>query len=373
MRLHRSIIFIILSFVYFLFVGCSSGGDGATTATTSLDIAGVWTITETDKDAPSCNEVVLETFNLTVTQNGSSVTITDVDGNTFSGTLNGSTLTWSGSFPQDSPISGTAGITTLNSMSATIDASCNSLTGNASWTWTSTEGPAFTCSGTTVFTGARTPASGCGTTTTGSPTGVWEGTFTESGISNDVVGVVQCDQIRLISELTGDASVGTISVSGGSFSATRMTDYTIFGPPNGEFTSLTGTFTAGSVMSGTFDVTDGTSGDFSLTYDPVTDKGSSLTMTAGTWVGTNTLLQFTVDNVGAITGTNGTCSYGGAVSIIDAAVNIYDLSITVSTCPGLDGTYSGYAVISDTIGGTNNTLNIVVHNASLLVVDSFLK
>jgi hypothetical protein len=318
---------------------------------------------------PAPEEVLV----LTVTQDGtsSSIGITDSEGNAFTGTLNDHTLTWSGSYPQDAP-DGTAGTTTLNPMTATIDASCNTLTGNASWTWTATEGEPYSCSGTTTFTGTREPAIGCGTTTTtttGSPTGVWEGTFTESGsgLSTDVAGIVQGDQIRLISEQLGETSAGTISVSGGDFTAS-MTDYDL-GLPNGETTSLTnGTFTAGSVMSGSFNVTDGTSGTFSLTYDPVTDKGSSLAVIAGNWAGA--LLNITILNDGSLTGTSGTCGFQGAVSIIDAAVNIYGLSVTVSTCTGLDGSYNGYAVVSDTLGA-NDTLNVVVlnDNASLMLVD----
>lgn len=373
MRLHRSFAYIILSFIYLLFMGCSSGGDSTPAATTDINIAGVWTIQETDKDAPSCNEVDLDRFDLTVTQNGSSVTITDVDGNSFPGTLNDHTLSWSGSFPQDSPFTLTAGITTISSMTATIDASCNSLTGNASWTWTSTEGPAFTCSGTTTFTGTRDPAIGCGTTTSGTPTGVWEGRFTETGtgLFTDVAGIVQGDQIRLISDSNTEASAGTITVSGGSFTAS-MADYDS-GVANGFTTSLTGTFTAGSAMSGTFDVSDGATGSFSLTYDPVTDKGSSLAATTGTW--TNGGLTLTISSAGAVTGSDiDSCNYIGSIGIIDSAVNIYSASVTVS-CPGGigDGTYNGYAVISDTSGLTNNTLNVVVHNASFLVSGALTK
>ena len=372
MRLHRSLTFIILSFVYFLFVGCSSGGGSSTpAATTDINIEGVWKITETEKISTTCEEIQNETFDLTVTQNGSSVTIRDVDGNTFSGTLNDHTLTWSGSFPQDSPFSNTSGITNLTSMTATIDASCNNLTGNASWTWTATEGTPFSCSGTTTFTGSRTPASGCGTTTTtDSLTGIWEGTFTESGSSFDLAAIVQGNQIRLITQSGNGVSVGTISVSGTSFTAST-TDYEVGGTVVGT-TSFTGTFTAKSAMSGSYTSNDGTTGTFSLTYDTVTDKGSSLSTTAGTWSGDG--LTLTVDNAGLITGFDTSlCSYQGTVSIIDPAVNIYGLSTTVSSCGLADGTYNGYAAVSDTGGLVNNTLNFVVNNASVVVLGELFR
>ena len=151
MRLHKSLTFIILSLVYFLFVGCSSdGGSSTPAASTDINIAGVWTITETSKPSDCSEPAPREIFDLTVTQDGtsSSIGITDPEGNTFTGTLNDHTLTWSGSY--DDPQGGTPGTLTINSMSATIDASCNSLTGNAIWTWSATDGSGYSCTGTTT-------------------------------------------------------------------------------------------------------------------------------------------------------------------------------------------------------------------------------
>jgi hypothetical protein len=167
----KSYLFIFIISLGFLNVSCSSGGgDSTPTATTSIDIAGVWTITETDKSSNCTIPPILKPpTDLTVTQNGSSITIVDDENNTFTGTLNGSNLTWTGSYADDAP-DGTAGIVTLNPMTAVIDASCNSLTGTANWTWTATEGPAYSCTGTTQFTGSRTPASGCGVADPTNPT-----------------------------------------------------------------------------------------------------------------------------------------------------------------------------------------------------------
>ena len=159
----KSYLFIFIIALGFLTVSCGGGGGGSTTPTdtTTNSIEGVWAITETSKDGNCAVPAPKETFDLTVTQNGNSITIVDEDSNSFTGTLSGQNLSWSGSYSDAAP-DGTPGTTTLNSMSAIIDASCNSLSGSANWTWTATDGSGYSCSGTTTFTGSRTPASGCG-------------------------------------------------------------------------------------------------------------------------------------------------------------------------------------------------------------------
>lgn len=378
MRFSDGLKYSAFLFLCTLVVACSSGGDdGGTAASTDINIAGTWTITETSKPSNCELPAPPETLVLQAEQDGtsSSVTIIDEEGNRFAATLNDHTLTWTGTYEQDAP-DGTAGIITLNPMTATIDASCNSLTGTASWTWTATEGEPYSCTGTTNFTGEREPAIGCGTTTpppaTSTPTGIWEGTFTESGsVAVQSVAIIQGDQIRVVSEDAVAGLVGTISVSGTSFTATT-TDYDLFGGPTGITTNLSGTFTAGSAISGTFTSSDGSSGTMSLTYDTVTDKGSSLATIAAFWVSSVTPLQFSIDNTGAITGTDGFCNFGGSVSIIDAAVNIYDMTLIISNCLTSNGTYSGFAAVSDTFG-TNDTLNIIVNDADSMFVDQLFK
>lgn len=144
-------------------VGTGGGGGGGDSGTTPPappigDVAGVWTITETSKTSNNalCQppSSPLEVFNLTVAQNGNSLTVTDAQANVFNGTISGNTVSWTGSYPDGS------GTSTISSLSATIDASCNTLSnGTANWSYTE---PGFSCSGTTTFIGTRSPASGCG-------------------------------------------------------------------------------------------------------------------------------------------------------------------------------------------------------------------
>jgi len=163
MRLTKYISLLFLSSSTVLVAGCSS--DSGSSASTDINIAGLWTITETSKDSNCDDQTPLAVTNLRVEQDGtsSSVAVTDIQWNeTFNGTLNDHTLTWAGSYEETA--NGIDGRTTLNPMTADIADSCNTLTGEAKWTWTAIEGTPYTCSGTTTFTGERDPAIGCGGT-----------------------------------------------------------------------------------------------------------------------------------------------------------------------------------------------------------------
>ena len=198
-------------------------------------------------------------------------------------------------------------------------------------------------------------------------TGVWEGTFTENGVGTfSLTGIIEGNQMRFISTDGGAIYGGTISVSGTSFTATTTNIQiggTVFATAN-----LTGTVTTKSTISGTFTSSTGSTGSFSVSYDPVTEKGSSLATTDGIWtVGSTTAIA--IDSTGALTGSDTTgCVYLGAVSIIDPAVNIYDLSVSVSSCGIYDGTYAGYVVITDNIS-PNDTLVFVANNSNFVFVN----
>jgi fibronectin type 3 domain-containing protein len=166
---------IIFCFLVFILSACdgSSDNDSESTPgpgpsdTTAINIEGTWVIEENSKDSNCPAPTPTQSFSLNVSQNGSNVTVTDDEANSFSGTLSDHTLTWSGGYPEEAP-DGTPGRTTLDTMSANINTSCNNLSGSASWTWRATDGSGYSCSGTTSFTGGRSSASGCRMTAQGS-------------------------------------------------------------------------------------------------------------------------------------------------------------------------------------------------------------
>lgn len=211
--------------------------------------------------------------------------------------------------------------------------------------------------------------SGTAPPTTADGTGVWEGTFTENGVGTfDLIGLIEGNQLRFISIDAGAIYAGTVAVSGSNFTST-VTGYQIGGTVFAT-TDLIGTVVTKSTISGTFTTSYGTTGSFSLTYDPVTDKGSSLAVTAGNWTdlasGTATIL---INSAGVVTGSDiAGCVYTGTVSIIDPTVNIYSLSLGVTSCGVADGAYAGYIVISDDVAA-NDTLTFVVNNSNFVFIN----
>lgn len=178
---------------------------------------------------------------------------------------------------------------------------------------------------------------------TADATGVWEGTITQNGVGTySVTGLITGGQMRFISVDGNALYEGTVSVSGSTLTATT-TNYVIDG---GIFSNstLTGTVVTASSISGTFTSSDGGSGSFSLTYDPITTRGSSLATITANWFVTDGAysMSIPIDATGAINGSDSDgCVYTGQASIIDPAVNIYGVSLTASVCAAA-GAYSGY-------------------------------
>ncbi len=122
----------------------TGGGD-------TLDVSGTWTVTE---NVSGCGETYTDSFTMTVTQDGTDLTVVTGDG-TFSGSITGNTITWTGSYPEE------GGTTTITSLSVTLDASGEGGTGTVEWSWSDgTE----TCSGTTALTLAKGTTGGTGGT-----------------------------------------------------------------------------------------------------------------------------------------------------------------------------------------------------------------
>lgn len=128
---------------------------------------------------------------------------------------------------------------------------------------------------------------------TANATGVWEGTITQNGVGTySVTGLITGGQMRFISVDGNVLYEGTVSVTGSTLTATT-TNYVIDG---GIFSTstLTGTVVTARSISGTFTSSDGGSGSFSLTYDPITTRGSSLATLTANWFVTDGTYSMTI-------------------------------------------------------------------------------
>jgi hypothetical protein len=140
-----------------------SGGGGSGNGTTDpVDVAGIWNISEQINDTQCGRTGDTDNYNVTVTQNGSSITVVSTDG-TFSGSVSGNKLSWTGQYYSNSD-----GVwITLTSMSLTING--DSLSGSTNWEARNTQNGAVVCTGTTQVTGNRTSG---GATLPDAPTGL---------------------------------------------------------------------------------------------------------------------------------------------------------------------------------------------------------
>ena len=152
----KFLMFVLLLLSAAIFITNCGGGGGdkesstpAPAPTTCANVAGTWNTVE-QVDGTACGEGnFTENNTYNVAQNGCNLTVTDGSGNTFTGSINGNSGTWSGSFPED------GGTTTINSLSLTVSADGNSFSGSSSWTWVGTNS---SCSGTTNSTGTKAPS-----------------------------------------------------------------------------------------------------------------------------------------------------------------------------------------------------------------------
>jgi len=213
MGMKRLSVLALLASFLILYIGCNGGSSGGGTTNTNLtseqaaDASGTWSITEIINDS-ACEETPHTSYDyhsVSVTQNGNIITVTDEDGNHYTGTVNGSTLSWTGSF-QDN-----GGTVTITSMSLTI--SGTTLSGTANWTWSDGND---SCSGTTQISGTRTSPGGSSST---GFNGSWR--ITETGVSDscepletDIFTTTITTNGSLISLYDPDGDFITGSVSG---------------------------------------------------------------------------------------------------------------------------------------------------------------
>ncbi|WP_024461978.1 hypothetical protein [Marinimicrobium sp. LS-A18] len=128
--------------------GTDDGSDGG--SDTTIDLNGTWTFSVTE-DATECGSDFEESYveNYTIEQSGTDLTVIDYLGTEFSGTLDGTSVNWSGTYDEDNG-------QTTNSVSATINGVGDpvGLTIEGTGQWTYTEGD-FSCSGTTTYSAIK--------------------------------------------------------------------------------------------------------------------------------------------------------------------------------------------------------------------------
>jgi hypothetical protein len=188
--------------------------------------------------------------------------------------------------------------------------------------------------------------------------GIWEGSFFSIPLSQNfsTIGIIsENGEVHFISnegaQYTGKGTVSGNSVSG-TFNAFAPPNYVFLdGSTNGTF-SINGTIVERQSFYGTYSGL-GDSGNFSLTYNNLYDRDSSLSFLEGQWflstingVAVNILL--TIQNDGTVTGNDlDGNTYNGTFTIIDSNYNSYKVNMNITDINGLTRTYSGLVALGD--------------------------
>jgi hypothetical protein len=184
--------------------------------------------------------------------------------------------------------------------------------------------------------------------TTASATGVWGGTDSVTGMS--VVGYIDSAGNAAFIRSDGVQFVGATQVSGDTLVAAVVV-YTNFGSTFNDGSTyglgtLNGTVATGSTLtlSLSFTTNGGTagSGSWSLTFNTVTNTGSSLATISANYTDTAGGSVISISANGLVTGQNATtgCVVNGTVTIIDSTYDTYEVSLTYENCTG------SYAVLN---------------------------
>ena len=195
--------------------------------------------------------------------------------------------------------------------------------------------------------------------------GIYTGNVFAAGQTESAVGLITSDnRVVIIDADTLETFVGTIS--GNSLSGTLFSSITT--PLSAQINS-----SSGNNISGTYSTSAG-GGQFSLNADSALyNRPSSLSKLEGVWVdafftnisGTST---WVIQANGSFTvSTTGGCTASGTFSLINTSNNEYQLVINVTNCGTLNGSYSGLAVLSDSVF-MDDTLTIVFNNSNFAVI-----
>ncbi|MGH9931964.1 MAG: hypothetical protein ACREA9_22420 [Pyrinomonadaceae bacterium] len=222
-----------------------------------------------------------------------------------------------------------------------------------------------------------------------SASGIWNGTLSQGGaIVNDATCLVTeakeaaCILIDPANGAFAGAAHGTVQVANVNQISGSGTAYAAPGYVLADGSSVVANFT---ISSGTVSERNtinlvlsslGQSSTFSGTFDPIYDRDSSLATVAGSYAAFDVYgdpASFSIDSNGALfSQSQSGCVGNGQVSIIDSRFNGYAVDVTVSNCPGLNGSYSGLAVTLD-FAATNDVFLFGVFNSLAAILGAPVK
>lgn len=215
-----------------------------------------------------------------------------------------------------------------------------------------------------------------------SASGIWNGSF-HSDVTNrsdNVSGVVtENNEMRFFSTTWGGQYEGNGTVSGNSVAteapAFAPWDYVFVDGSQVGRANLTGSVKSKESISGTYSGM-GDSGTFYVTYEPIYERPSSLSLLDGNWRHSSSqlgIVSLTISANGNITGYSSSgCTYSGNLRLVNSSYNAYQVSINISSCGTLNGNYNGHAILNDTTT-KNDTFIAGVSNSSIAFAAYFIR
>jgi hypothetical protein len=181
--------------------------------------------------------------------------------------------------------------------------------------------------------------------------------------TTDAIGCVVAETLEVACVLTDPVTDEIIGAAQASVQVTNTDQVsgtgTLYAAPGfvlndgSVFAALTitgGTVSERNALDLTIDAAGATT-TVSTTYDAVYDRGSDLATVAAVYTTFDIFgdtSSFAIDANGAISAqSNSGCVANGQVTIIDDMFNAYDVSLDVSSCAGLDGSYEGLGFTQD--------------------------
>lgn len=218
-------------------------------------------------------------------------------------------------------------------------------------------------------------SSGGTTTTNASPTGIWTGTDSVTGLA--VAGYINSSGDADFVRADGAEFIGPTQVSGDTLVA-AVIGYASFGNSFSDGSTygigtLNGTVTTASALtlSLTFTTNDGTaqSGSWTLSYSTLSTTGSSLGSVSANYTDSSSGATLSINGNGVMSGQNATnsCVLNGSITVSNSSYDVYEVSFTYEDCTGtyaaLNGVqFTGLASLNTTSSPAQ--LSIVVSGAS---------
>jgi hypothetical protein len=215
-------------------------------------------------------------------------------------------------------------------------------------------------------------ATGSGTSTPASATGVWTGTDSASGLT--VIALINAAGQATFIRGDGLQFTGPVQVSGSTLAAT-VSGYTDFSATFGDGSTygigtLNGTVATADSITATLSFTSngGTaiSGSWSLTFQGLSNNTSSDTTISGNYTDTVTGAVLSITTLGVMSSQNPAngCVLNGSVTTHDTAHNLYEVSYSFGNCSGtyivLNGVpFTGLATLNTNVSPAQITMAVV--------------